>query len=513
MRRGETKAQQFRAGLIALVVIAVGCYFGFTKDNPFASGFAVSAAFETANDIKAGSKVRIAGVNVGTVKGVERHDKGAIVHMELDKAGLPLHEDATMKIRPRIFLEGNWFVDISPGSPSAPLLAEGAVVPVQQTSAPVQFGQLLNALQSDTRQDLQVVLDEYGRALANGGAKGYNRSIPYWESAFRDSAIVNEAMLGEKEHDLTNYIRGADKFAKGLDRDPRALKSLLTDLAITGDAIASEDANLTAAIRELPRTLRVGHSALGNLNAAFPSLRRLVADLRPTVRSSGPALDATLPLVKQLRGLVRKSELGGLVEELREVVPDLTELNTGGVAVQQELRALSSCANEVVIPYRNDKISDDQFPASGPVFEEQVKWLPGIAAESRNFDANGQFVRSLANGSSYAYKTGDGSFGLTGLPLQGVNPPKKTTVPPLRADVPCETQQRPDLRSNPDQPPTQIKVNHHAPGADAARERARVKAIKWLRADLKAKGQKIKVLDEYLKPSEISKLTKAIVKR
>ena len=42
----------------------------------------------------------------------------ATVKMEIKDKGLPLHEDATLKVRPRIFLEGNFFVDIQPGSPS-----------------------------------------------------------------------------------------------------------------------------------------------------------------------------------------------------------------------------------------------------------------------------------------------------------------------------------------------------------------------------------------------------------
>ena len=42
--------------------------------------------------------------------------------MEIDEKGLPIHKDATLKIRPRIFLEGNFFVDLKPGSPSSPTL-------------------------------------------------------------------------------------------------------------------------------------------------------------------------------------------------------------------------------------------------------------------------------------------------------------------------------------------------------------------------------------------------------
>jgi len=510
------------AGLLAVVLIAIGCYFGFTKSNPFADRFEIAGAFKTANDVKAGSPVRIAGVTVGKVTSVETLDPdsdlgakgaGAIVKMSIDDRGLPLHEDARMKIRPRIFLEGNWFVDISPGSPSAPVMEEGATVSVQNTAAPVQFGQILTALQSDTRQDLQVVLDEYGRALhEKGGAKGFNRSIKYWESAFRDSAIVNEATLGIEEHDLSGYIDGADKFARGLDRDPVALKALVTNLAVTADAFADEDQNLRQAIVELPKTLIAGQTALAELNGAFPPFRRFIADLRPAVRSSGPALDATLPLVQQLRGLVGKNELRGVVADLRGLVPDLTELNEGGVDVQKELRQLSSCSNEVIVPWRNDTVPDQAFPASGPVFQEQVKWLPGIAAESRNFDANGQYVRSLANGAEYAYPLNDGRIFTTGLPLQGVNPPKAAKAPDFKADVPCETQVKPDLRSNPAQPPAAKRVNFKHPNVIAAWEREKPKALKWLREELDARGIDIPVLDTELKLSDLPNLTKSSIK-
>ena len=75
--------------------------------------------------------------------------------MEIDEKGLPIHKDATLKIRPRIFLEGNFFVDLTPGTPSAPTLDDGDTIPVTQTATPVQLDQVLTALQSDTREDLQ----------------------------------------------------------------------------------------------------------------------------------------------------------------------------------------------------------------------------------------------------------------------------------------------------------------------------------------------------------------------
>ena len=100
----------------------IATYLGFTKDIPFTHDFRVKAVFTQANSIRKNSPVRIAGVNVGKVKKIEREPgtTAAIVTMEIQDKGLPIHTDATMKIRPRIFLEGNFFVDVKPGTPSAP---------------------------------------------------------------------------------------------------------------------------------------------------------------------------------------------------------------------------------------------------------------------------------------------------------------------------------------------------------------------------------------------------------
>ena len=168
MRRRQRKGMSpVAAGLLTLVVLCVVVYFGFTKAIPFRHHYTVSAVFGSANNIRPGSPVRVAGVNVGKVTGVGHVEDGrqaAIVTMRIDKEGLPIHRDATFKIRPRIFLEGNFFVDVSPGSPSSPDLHDGDRVPINQTSAPVQLDQVLSALQAPTRKDLQSLLRELSSA-------------------------------------------------------------------------------------------------------------------------------------------------------------------------------------------------------------------------------------------------------------------------------------------------------------------------------------------------------------
>ena len=140
-----------RAGVLALVVIGMLTFFGFTKENPFSNPYELHAVFDSANRLQERSPVRIAGVNVGKVTRIEPFEGGkAKVTMELGDEALPVTEEAELKIRSRLFLEGNYFVDLHPGRPGSEELASGATIGPGQTSAPVQYMQLLTALQTET---------------------------------------------------------------------------------------------------------------------------------------------------------------------------------------------------------------------------------------------------------------------------------------------------------------------------------------------------------------------------
>ena len=158
----------FKAGAIAVVLIALFTYFAFSKQNPFASPYELTALFDNSNRLAKRSPVRIAGVDVGKVVKVEPLEDGsglAKVTMHMKEEGLPIRRDATLKVRHRLFLEGNYFVDLRPGRPGSPELPDGSTVPANQTTNPVQFGQVLTTLQSETREDLRTFLKEYSLSL------------------------------------------------------------------------------------------------------------------------------------------------------------------------------------------------------------------------------------------------------------------------------------------------------------------------------------------------------------
>jgi phospholipid/cholesterol/gamma-HCH transport system substrate-binding protein len=438
--RHRAGLSEARAGLIAIVVIVVLTYFGFTKANPFADRFELKAAFDDVVGIQPRSPVRIAGVEVGRVTEVQQlGDRGGIVTMEIEDDGLPIHRDAEVKIRPRIFLEGNKFVDVKPGSPSSPEVEDGHTIPIGQTAAPVEFGDLLTALQSDTRADLKTFLEEYSKGLEGGGARGFNESIPYWEPAYRHGALANDAALGvEPDEDIQRLLRGQQETFAALVQDERSLKDLVTNFNVTARAFAREDEALAASVPALRDTLRVGQPALRSLNDALPALRAFARDALPSVRSSAPTLQASLPFVRQLRALVRPAELRGAARELRAAIPALTRLNARSVPLLQQGRALSRCTNVVLAPLMSSRIPDPDFPdnSNQTVLAQIQRGFVGLAGESRQVDANTPLFHTQSVPPAELTR------------VRPLRPPDGgVTPPPHRPDVPCELQEPPDLNA------------------------------------------------------------------
>jgi phospholipid/cholesterol/gamma-HCH transport system substrate-binding protein len=458
----------FKAGLLAAIVLLVFSFFGFSRYNPFSDPYTFTATFESANNLQPKSPVRIAGVDVGKVIEVEPLPGGtgaARVKMEIQKRGLPIHKDAQLKIRPRIFLEGNFFVDLQPGTPSSPNLEDGGNIGIHQTATPVQFGEILTALQSDTRSDLQTFFKEFAtEGLGNGGAEAYNRMLTDAPEALRNVAIANEATLGRRPHDLSRLMRGQQRLFSQLVANPGALKDLVTNLNLTAEAFGRNDAALQASVPALRDVLRVGQPALVALNDTLPTLRVFSREALPGVRSSAPTLRASLPFIRQARLLVRPQELRGLAADLSRAIPDLARVNRSAIPLLDQQRALSACTSEVLVPFARTPIPDpdlaDKYPDNNmqPFYKQAPRGLVGLSGESRVIDAVGpmfhiQFSSGPAN--VVIQNEGQSAFAGTANPPEGVRPIRPDRRPVFRPGTPCETQETPD-RNAAGGPPDQV---------------------------------------------------------
>jgi phospholipid/cholesterol/gamma-HCH transport system substrate-binding protein len=432
----------FRAGVLALVVIVVAAYFGFTKSNPFADPYELNAVVRDAQNLNPGAPVRIAGVEVGKVTAVEADEAdepAARVTMELEEDALPLHEDATLQIRPRILLEGNFFVDLKPGTSGRGELDDGETLPVAQTATSVTLPEILSVLDRDTRDDLQTLLRELSIGFDGGGARALNRTIAEMASTYRLGALTNDALLGEQPTaDLQRVLRGQRRVAAALASNPAALQELVTDLNATAGAIASQDQALAAAVPALRDTLRQGYPALSALNDALPTLRTFSIEALPGVRSTVPALDAAIPWIGQARGLVSERELKGLAADLRQAVPSLVRLNRRLIPALRQLRALSACTRDVLVPFVESPIPSIEAGNTGQAVRAQImRSFVGLAGESRVNDANTPLF----------HIQGVNPANLSAGRIEPAAPLDPNTPPEHRPDVPCETQEPPNLQA------------------------------------------------------------------
>ncbi|MEZ0294606.1 MAG: MlaD family protein [Solirubrobacteraceae bacterium] len=504
-RRHTPRLSPFAAGAIGIVVIGILVYLGFTKDIPFTRPYEVKAVFTSSNGLRQNSPVRIAGVDVGKVKQIDAQEgtDNTVVTMAIDDQGLPLHKDATAKIRPRIFLEGNFFVDLQPGSPGSADLGDGSTIAVTQTATPVQLDQVLTSLQSDTRQDLRDVLEGLGTALrskptaaddrdadpsARGetAAKSWNDAYEYAGPAARAQAEVNQALLGtEPDRDLARLIDGAARTSAGLVRNESALEDLIVNFNRTMGAFASEEGNLSASISELAPTLEIANAAFASLNLAFPPTRAWAMEILPGVRETAATIDAAFPWVEQVSALMGQPELGGLLDDLTPATRDLAEVTDESLDLLPQTDLLSKCARDNLLPTGNVVIRDE-FQTGRENYKDFFYALVGLAGEGQNVDGNGAYVRFQTGGGAQQLSFGDGDkgfppqFGALPTPPLGNRPAMPSRKPPFDDGKPCYKQTPPDLNG----PAARKTAPINAGGSTTA-----VKDAGQLREDFPATGK------------------------
>ena len=459
-------------GLLMVFVLAILTYLAFAKQLPWSSpGYELHATFENAATLRETAPVRIAGVNVGKVTDVSAEGDLVSVTFTVDEDGQPIHEDAEVKIRPRLFLEGNFFVDLFPGSPSAPELDDGGQIPFTQTSTAVQLDEVLTALQAPTRKGLQKTLEGFGTALnyeptpaddrtqdpdvaGETAGESLNDAFSYGEEAGRGTAIVSKALRGENPGDLAGFIASTRTvFAKLASRGDD-LSELITNFNVVAGALADESENLSATIRELEPTLEEANVSFASLNEALPPLRALAIVSRPGIQELPATIDAFEPWLQQTGELVQPAELGRLARLLRSTAPGLAQVNRGAKELFPETTALSRCSSKILVPTADTAITaDERWSVGQPSFYEFFYGLVNLAGAGQNFDGNGPYLRVQPGGGPVLVRTQNP----TGQPSDqvnftntieapaGIQPVLPSSNPPFRMDVPCVNNLLPDL--------------------------------------------------------------------
>ena len=451
--------------VVTLAAVFAAVYAAFIG-VPFTGGHEVKAVFAHANEVQSRSPVRIAGVNVGKVTNVERGPGGtAVVTMELDDQALPLHRDATVKIRPRIFLEGNFFLDLQPGTPSSPDLPDGGTIPLAQTSTPVQLDQILAGLQRGTRENLKVLLDQYRAALDRGGADAIAGGARPSRQAFAGSAQVAEASRGTEDGDLARFIDAGGRTAAAIARNEDRLAELVTGLNRSARGLASRRQALARSVHELDGLLQQARPALAQLDELVPPGREFIQAVRPGVRELPSTLALANPLIDQVAGLLRPGELPALRAQLDPSLRSLASLEPNLEELFRLVTPVTECLRRNALPTLKKSVDDPPLSTGEPIYRELLYSFVGLASANQNFDGNGTAVRYHAGLGGQTITTGrvpgtnELIFGLADQPLLGSRPAFPGELPPFRPDVPCVSQDLPDLAARTGPAPLQIPLS------------------------------------------------------
>jgi ABC-type transporter Mla subunit MlaD len=467
------RGSRVRYALVLIVIVIIGVYFGFTKHIPFKHGYQLKAQFNSAVNIHSKSPVRIAGVDVGKVSSIKREGSTGLVTMEIENRGLPIHADATAKIRPRIFLEGNWFVELQPGSPSAHTVSSGYTLPITQTADPVQLDQVLNALNTDTRANLQKFLIYYGEGLTKhpeaaedaeqlpevrgvNAAEALNQTYRRSPEALRGGTIINQAITGTEAHDFSKLIASVGKVTSALNVHEQELGELVGNFNTFFEAFADQSASLRTLVHELPTSLRGINHGLTSLGRSFPPTRAFAKDILPGVKATPETVKAALPWIEQVRASLQPSELGGVAKALGEAAPSLAKLSGEQVPVFKQTEAFNKCLTKVIYPAGNAKLQDGNATTGVENYKEFWYSLVGLSGIGQSFDGNGAFTKFLVGNGGATLKSapttlvGKNLKGLnllarSPLPPQGTRPAFPAQEPPYQPLVPCATQSLPEF--------------------------------------------------------------------
>ncbi len=390
-RSGSVAAKR----LLGILVLAGGFVFiivAVTRPQPFSDSRTFHAEFDSAQGIgRVDKDIRVAGTNVGHIGEVTRVGDDVSVELVVE-SDLRVGEDARAELRPHTLFEGSAFIDLHPGSPSAPTLEDGGSIPRTNTDVYVSLDEALRVLHEPTRDALQDLAHTGARTLRPEAIDGLQRTLRAAPELTANTGPVMRALRGPQGDELAGAIEGLAETTRAVasresDLLPIAQRARATFGALNvdgGRALDAAFAALPGVLRELDRggarLIRVIDrldTLAVDLQPALDELLPLLVEIQPVLRATTPVLEVAPPLIRDLRTVLRRTSAAGpeflrLIEEIapgarlldKKVLPFLNADSRLGLPAYLQLDSAFTALNAALRPYQTE--------AQGPLGEGHV---------------------------------------------------------------------------------------------------------------------------------------------
>ncbi|MFJ5707178.1 MCE family protein [Streptomyces sp. NPDC093105] len=275
-----TRTRRPLAAALTLAVLAAG---GLAAARALDDeGIRVTAYFDRAIGVYAGSDLRVLGVRVGEVESVEPRGTRVRVELRLDE-GVRIPADArAVVVAPSIVADR--YVQLTPAYTSGPALDDGAELPASRNRTPVEIDQLYASI------------TDLGRALGPDGANSTGAL-----SALLDTGAKNLKGNGAA---LGASIDRFGKAAKTLDGSSPELFATLGNLQTFTTMLKEKDGDVRAAQERLDEVVGYFAENKDDLAAALKELGRALAQVKTFVKDNRGELkknvDRLVPLTRIL---------------------------------------------------------------------------------------------------------------------------------------------------------------------------------------------------------------------
>jgi phospholipid/cholesterol/gamma-HCH transport system substrate-binding protein len=299
--------QNVLSGAIALLLLVSAITVGVKSAfGAFAGGYRVSGEFSSAGQgLLQGSDVKVDGVNVGSVRGIELRDGKAHITMRIHD-GEKIPADAKALIRAKT-LFGEKFVDLDlhgTDEVRGPFLHEGSVL--RHTEGGFELEQVLN--------ELDPILDP-----SQGGIDGTELM----------TVLHNLAEGGRGLGDEVNrtLVNGA-KVAKTFEENDDKTSQFLNDFAALSDQLGRSADDLVGIAKAGNVALPVLNDHEAELVTLLQQTGRLSNDVADLLLANQPFVDASLGKGSTAVQVLydRRNQVIPLVIGLRQYLQSLTEV-------------------------------------------------------------------------------------------------------------------------------------------------------------------------------------------
>lgn len=391
-------------GLVVLAALLVFSVFAFDHPRILTTvkpGEHLSADFRSGYKLTPfQSNVKLAGVKVGVVTGLERTaSDGQRVEMKLDHGTrAKLGTEPRANIRPTLLLGGTYYVELVPGGADHPA-PDGGTIPVSRTTLPVELDKVLSAVTPDASvaaRGTTASLDETLRA----GRPQVDRLLTHGPRTLGPASSVLHALAGTRpDQDLTTLVTSTRNTARALTRQDGQLGGIIDDLATTSGALASSRTALSRTVADAPATLATTRAGLADLDTTLDRLRTTATSFRPSARALDDVLGELGPVLRTARPVIADTRVAA--RDARPMVEQLVP--TAGLAngVLEDVkgpvleRAKGPITTAVMSPWHGT----GKYDGGGndhPLYKETGYLLSNTASVFQFHDHNGASGRLMA---------------------------------------------------------------------------------------------------------------------